>query len=319
MRSPCSSPSWLVKFFAFPVVVACVSVAVAVARPMSVVPIYYFWSALSGGHFGNRRDARLMILLMDVGFFLALLFAHDAQVPVLAYVSVTSVFLCVLVGYQRQRASSVALTRELAHAASRDSLTDLLNRRAFGEAFAREVQRARASHLPLSVVIFDLDHFNLNDVLGHAAGDDALVAFADVLRHECSSQTDVLGRMGGEEFAVVLFDSDAAGAAAHRRRGRQGARGVVARPADRRRVWAAHHERRHRVAAAGLRYARGPPCRGRPRSLRGEARGSQPRDERRRERRAHPRSGRLRRARPGGRGGGAVVRRCRAGRVPGVW
>lgn len=206
-----SMPEAMVKFFAFPVPVVCISVAVAVARPMSTVPIYYLWPALTCGHFGNRRDARLMILMMDVGFAIALFgFAHDPQVPGIAYLSVTSVFFVVLVGYQRQRASSVALTRELAHAASTDSLTGLLNRRAFGEAFAREVERARTSQLPLSVVVFDLDHFkNLNDALGHAAGDDALVAFADIVRGECSHRTDVLGRMGGEEFAVVLFDTDA--------------------------------------------------------------------------------------------------------------
>ncbi len=209
-----SMPPGVIKFFAFPGSVLCISAAVAVARPMSVVPIYYLWPALTCGHFGNRRDARLTILLMNVSFAIALFFfAHDPQVPGIAYLSVISVFFMVLVGYQRQRASSLALTRELAHAASTDSLTGLLNRRAFGDAFAREVERARTSQLPLSVVVFDLDHFkNLNDELGHAAGDDALIGFADIVRAECSDRTDVLGRMGGEEFAVVLFDTDAAGA-----------------------------------------------------------------------------------------------------------
>ncbi len=97
--------------------------------------------------------------------------------------------------------------------AATDSLTGLLNRRAFNDAFTREVQRAVTSELPLTVVMFDLDHFKkLNDALGHSAGDDALAAFADIMRRECSSMTDVLARMGGEEFAVVLFDTGADGA-----------------------------------------------------------------------------------------------------------
>ena len=85
----------------------------------------------------------------------------------------------------------------------------LLNRRAFSDAFNREVRRAIASQLPLSVVMFDLDHFKeLNDTLGHAAGDEALVAFADILRRACSDVTDVLARIGGEEFVVVMFNAD---------------------------------------------------------------------------------------------------------------
>ena len=121
-----------------------------------------------------------------------------------------SIYLIVLGGYQRQRAHSLGLHRDLALAASTDSLTGLLNRRAFNEAFAREVQRGVSAGLPLSLVMFDLDHFKrLNDALGHAAGDDALVAFADIMRHQCSTLTDVLARIGGEEFAVVLLDTDA--------------------------------------------------------------------------------------------------------------
>jgi diguanylate cyclase (GGDEF)-like protein len=103
-------------------------------------------------------------------------------------------------------------TQALALAASTDSLTHLLNRRVFSAAFAREVERSRSADLPLSLIVFDLDHFKqLNDGFGHAAGDDALRAFAHILREQCSSR-DLVARIGGEEFAVVLFDTDLGGA-----------------------------------------------------------------------------------------------------------
>jgi diguanylate cyclase (GGDEF)-like protein len=204
-----------VKFFAFPLAIACVSAACAVANPIGPTALYYLWPALTCGHYGNRRDARMTLLMMMFGFAIAIIVGHEVQVPVITYLCVVTVFLFVLVGYQRSRAESLRLTAELAHSASTDALTDLLNRRAFGEAFGREVETARETHTPLSVIMFDLDHFkHLNDSLGHAAGDDALIAFADILREVCEDRTELLGRMGGEEFAVVLSDADAAGAQA---------------------------------------------------------------------------------------------------------
>jgi diguanylate cyclase (GGDEF)-like protein len=72
------------------------------------------------------------------------------------------------------------------------------------------VERARTSGLDLSLVFFDLDHFKaVNDSHGHAAGDEALRAFAQILEDECSV-ADLFARMGGEEFASVLFDADGA-------------------------------------------------------------------------------------------------------------
>jgi len=96
--------------------------------------------------------------------------------------------------------------------ADRDTLTPLLNRRAF----VRELGRARAfaerHGFPLSLVYFDLDGFKgLNDRLGHAAGDAALKAVADQLIANVR-ESDVVGRMGGDEFAVVLMPADQAAA-----------------------------------------------------------------------------------------------------------
>ena len=98
-----------------------------------------------------------------------------------------------------------AVISQLAKAADTDYLTGLLNRRAFDVEFRRQCDRARRSGLPLALALFDLDHFKqVNDRHGHAAGDRALCDFAALLERELRSG-DTLARVGGEEFAVVLF------------------------------------------------------------------------------------------------------------------
>ena len=100
------------------------------------------------------------------------------------------------------------LEEELRNLAVTDSLTGLFTRRHLLEMGAREAIRAARNGSPLSLVIIDLDHFKtVNDRYGHAAGDRALQVFAQICR-ENLRETDVLGRIGGEEFAVVLPDSD---------------------------------------------------------------------------------------------------------------
>jgi len=89
-------------------------------------------------------------------------------------------------------------------AASIDPLTGLLNRRGFSEATARMIEREAKAGRPVSVMIFDIDHFkSVNDRFGHAAGDDVLKVFADVTVSSLRI-TDLVGRVGGEEFAALL-------------------------------------------------------------------------------------------------------------------
>ncbi|HJU37087.1 MAG TPA: diguanylate cyclase [Gaiellaceae bacterium] len=94
-----------------------------------------------------------------------------------------------------------------------DGLTGLANRRAASDALHAEAARAQRLETPLSVVLADLDRFkDVNDVHGHAVGDEVLRVFADVLR-ETLRESDVAGRWGGEEFLLLLPGADEEGAA----------------------------------------------------------------------------------------------------------
>lgn len=105
------------------------------------------------------------------------------------------------VGQALERA---CVQKELVQLATVDFLTDALNRRHFMNSAGAEVQRAGRYGRPLSVLMLDLDHFKrINDERGHAAGDEALKAFVILCRDVLRDQ-DIVGRMGGEEFAIAL-------------------------------------------------------------------------------------------------------------------
>ncbi len=91
----------------------------------------------------------------------------------------------------------------LHHMATHDPLTGVLNRKAFRDDAEQRLARAQQ---PCALLMFDLDHFKrVNDTYGHAAGDKVLKSFADRAR-ACLRVDDLLGRLGGEEFAAMVFD-----------------------------------------------------------------------------------------------------------------
>jgi diguanylate cyclase (GGDEF)-like protein/PAS domain S-box-containing protein len=97
---------------------------------------------------------------------------------------------------------------EILYQARHDALTNLANYREFMDKLEREVQRAERSHRPFTVLLLDLDELKrINDLWGHLTGNRALKRLAAVIGEECRS-TDVPARFGGDEFAVVLIDSD---------------------------------------------------------------------------------------------------------------
>lgn len=119
----------------------------------------------------------------------------------------------VLLARLKAGARTVALQHRLRQLSDSDPLTGILNRRAFHERFAVEWERAVRYRHPLSCVMIDIDFFKkLNDTYGHTAGDVVLQEFVRLLKKNCRA-SDVLARFGGEEFCLILPETDEAGAA----------------------------------------------------------------------------------------------------------
>jgi diguanylate cyclase (GGDEF)-like protein/PAS domain S-box-containing protein len=101
---------------------------------------------------------------------------------------------------------------KLIRLATTDSLTGLVNRRVFMEKSQAELERAKRYNHPLSMMMLDIDHFKrVNDTYGHDAGDDVLQGLANIVLGVLR-QVDCFARIGGEEFAVLLPDTDQDGA-----------------------------------------------------------------------------------------------------------
>jgi len=89
-----------------------------------------------------------------------------------------------------------------------DKLTNLYNRGCWEECLEQEFKRCRRSKRPASLILFDIDHFKkFNDTYGHAAGDKVLRSVAQAIRHTQRS-TDITGRYGGEEFGIILPETN---------------------------------------------------------------------------------------------------------------
>ena len=94
-----------------------------------------------------------------------------------------------------------------------DGLTGIANRRRFDDAMTREWRRCTRSHLPLSLIILDVDHFKAyNDEYGHQAGDECLRLVAELLADRARRPSDLVARYGGEEFVCLLPETDGTGA-----------------------------------------------------------------------------------------------------------
>lgn len=130
--------------------------------------------------------------------------------PILLGMSWTLGFI--ILNSQRMEFDLKNAHKELQQIAMTDFLTGLVNNRHFFETGEREIQRARRYNHSLSVLMLDIDYFkSVNDTHGHAGGDEVLKAIA-VISKALLRETDTCGRLGGEEFAVLLPETDIEGA-----------------------------------------------------------------------------------------------------------
>ena len=145
-------------------------------------------------------------------------FLFDLPLPILALL---------LIAAWRERDLALA---ELSRLSVTDALTGALNRRGFLERAATSIAQAQRSGLPSALIMFDIDHFKaINDGYGHAAGDEVLRNVARALLL-AMRPGDLLGRLGGEEFAVFLYDSTVVAGASIADRLRAHVRQGVAHP-----------------------------------------------------------------------------------------
>ena len=188
-------------------------------KSASPYSFFYVWAALYALYFFSTAEAARHVLFMGA-CYAAVLVAHHMGGAGLVEIVVavedsaaqwtiafgTLVVATALFGLLKDRLD--ALIGRLTDAVSTDALTGLLNRRGFEEAFEMEVERARRNDGNLTLLIGDLDRFKeLNDRLGHPAGDRALELLGEVLAAGVR-RIDRVGRVGGEEFALVLPDTD---------------------------------------------------------------------------------------------------------------
>jgi diguanylate cyclase (GGDEF)-like protein len=186
---------------------------VAFSEPVGLTPIFYLWPMLVAAYFLGRREvmANLAFATASCGVALALWVEPVLRLAmffaVLAILGVVTAVVIVL------REQVLALVMRLRVMASHDSLTGALNRGAFEQRLDAELARAQRAGAALALVVFDVDHFkSINDRFGHAAGDDALREIGHAVTGGMR-RSDVFGRLGGEEFALLLPDTDIAGAA----------------------------------------------------------------------------------------------------------
>src|SRR4051795_4740569 len=182
-------------------------------RADSPYSFYFVLVAMFAAYFLSVRQLVLQIVVVAIAYpvVLGVLDATDEQpaqrwLLTIWTILVVGVFIAIL----RQRV--VLLIGRLSDAASTDPLTRLLNRRGFRDVFDLELERSRRSGRPCALLMGDLDHFKrVNDLFGHPAGDERLRKFARLLTAG-KRRIDAAGRMGGEEFALLLPETDEHGA-----------------------------------------------------------------------------------------------------------
>jgi diguanylate cyclase (GGDEF)-like protein len=152
----------------------------------------------------DGQSALVMAVLVVVAWMTATEIARTRRVEYLAYLQER----LANERLSQEIASRQEIEAELSWLAEHDTLTDLLTRRAFFEQGEHVLVAGRRRNHPVSVLVIDADHFKtVNDHFGHHTGDEVLRRIARAIRAAARAD-DVVGRLGGEEFAVVMGGTD---------------------------------------------------------------------------------------------------------------
>ena len=175
-------------------------------------PLPYLWVTIFVFYFFRLRPALAHLVLIAIGYAVTLALESTGRTQVDGWIAAVGTLAVAGLVVAILRDRLVSAIERLAEFANRDPLTELLNRRGFEDAFDIELERARRSAAPLSLVVADLDGLaRVNRELGHAAGDEGLRAVAAAL-HAVKRSFDSAARVGGEEFALLAPDCDEHGA-----------------------------------------------------------------------------------------------------------
>lgn len=181
---------------------------VAVSDPLGMAATFFLWPVVYLAYFSTKQVVGVAMVLMVASLGTALLVNDDLPLRADTFLGAASSVGLMAWLVATMTARQTILSVELAEAASTDPLTGLLNRRALHQRLGALVEAARTSDRRIAVAAFDLDRFKMiNDGLGHDAGDRVLQHVARTLLSS-SREDDLVVRMGGEEFLVVLPGGD---------------------------------------------------------------------------------------------------------------
>ena len=180
--------------------------------------MYYLWVVLWAAYYLRPRILWIHVACTVAAYAVTLHEIGVAGTAVNRWISLSGLLAGTALVVSMLARRTDRLIAELRVSATTDPLTGLANRRALESAVDRETGGFRRDGRPFAILTIDVDRFKeLNDRLGHAAGDRALAVIADVLRRELRV-SDVGARIGGDEFAAVLRDTDGVRAASIERR-----------------------------------------------------------------------------------------------------
>ena len=189
-----------------------VSVVMALAEPVGLTPAFFLWPMLVAAYFLPPREVAVDVAIAFAACAVTLALFVEPGLRIATFIGVVAIVGVASAVVVTLRAEVLQLVERLRAQATLDSLTGAANRWEFERRLQEELQRADRTGGNCALLVFDIDHFKrINDSFGHAAGDDALRAIAREAR-AAKRGTDFFARIGGEEFALILPDTDLDGA-----------------------------------------------------------------------------------------------------------